>query len=379
MTTTPTMNFSMAEFDRRVTAVRAAMRAKGVDVMVVDECEGLDYLLGQANTLNLYRACVFPVEGMPTMLLRKLDEAPLREASWVTDIRPFADWEDQVECVARCLTDRGYASATIGMDFGSYALTVRRFEQYKGFLPKARIVDVGSMINEIRLIKSPEEIALLRKSSAIADEAMRLGIEAVGPGKTERDAAVAASAAFVRLGADNGACGPITAGVGAGFLHGHLHDNPLKTNDVVHLELTPRIHGYSARLMRPAVIGSATAQQQKAAGTLIELQDQQLAAMKAGAEARAVDAILRDGVLKSGIRDRFDNLTGYTLGFYHRAGPRTSDFTRVFGPHVDYRLEAGMTFHMWVAADGLAFSETVLVTPQGGERLTRIERKLFVR
>ncbi|MGE0719226.1 MAG: M24 family metallopeptidase [Alphaproteobacteria bacterium] len=379
MATAPTLAFPIAEYERRCAIVRKEMRARGVDVLIVDECEALEYLTGTANTLNLYRACVFPADAPPTMLLRKLDEAPLREASWVEDIRPFADWEDQVECVARAVRDRGYGKATVGMDFGSYAMTVRRFRQYEGFLPDARIVDIGPVLNEARLIKSPEEIALLRQASAIGDEAMRIAIEAVREGATERDAAVAASGAFVRLGADNGACGPITSGVGAGFLHGHLHDRPLVRHDVVHMELTPRVHGYSARLMRPAVVGAATPRQQHVADTLIALQDAQIAAMKPGAEARAVDAILREGILKSGLRETFDNLTGYTLGLYHRATPRTSDFTRVVGPQVDYRMEAGMTFHMWVAADGLAFSETVLVAPGGGERLTRIERKLFVR
>ncbi|MCC7272546.1 MAG: aminopeptidase P family protein [Alphaproteobacteria bacterium] len=379
MSAEPALSFSRAEYDRRVAAVRDVMRARGVDLLVLDECEALDYLFGTANTLNLYRAGILPLEGEPVMMPRQLDEAPFREASWLTEFRPFADWKDPVEHVCAVIAERGFAKATIGMDYNSYAMGVRRFGQYQTLLSGARIVDFGNAINEIRLIKSAEEIDYLRRASTIADEAMRIAIAAVGVGGTERDAATAASGAFVRLGADNGACGPITAGVGAGFLHGHLHDRPLVAHDVVHMELTPRINGYSARLMRPAVVGGATARQQGAAEKLIELQDAQIAAMKPGADARAVDAILREGILKSGLRDRFDNLTGYTLGFYHRAGPRTSDFTRVFGPHVDYRLAAGMTFHMWVAADGLAFSETVLVGAGGPERLTKIERKLFVR
>ena len=82
--------------------------------------------------------------------------------------------------------------------------------------------------------------------------------------------------------------------------------------------------------------------------------------------------------IAAGLRTRYDNITGYTLGFYHRAGTRTSDFTRIFGPNVDYALESGMVFHVYAAAQGLACSETVLVTPQGGQRLTLLERKLFV-
>ena len=78
MANPPTLVFSPTEFARRSDAVQRAMRALGVDVLIVDECEALGYLTGTANTLNLYRACVFPAAGAPTMLLRQLDAGPLR-------------------------------------------------------------------------------------------------------------------------------------------------------------------------------------------------------------------------------------------------------------------------------------------------------------
>lgn len=206
---------------------------------------------------------------------------------------------------------------------------------------------------------------------------MRRVIAAMGRGKTERDAAAVAAEAFVRLGADPAHVGPITAGKGWDFLHGHLHDRPLEPGDVLHQELVPRVDGYSARLMRPTVIGPPSPERSRVAERLVALQDAQYAAMRPGARAGAIDAILREAVLADGLRQTYDNVTGYTLGFYPRDGGRTSDFTRVFLPGSDWQLEAGMVFHMYTSARNLAFSDTVLVTPDGGQRLTRIERTLF--
>ena len=63
---------------------------------------------------------------------------------------------------------------------------------------------------------------------------------------------------------------------------------------------------------------------------------------------------------------------------YFEQAPRTSDFTRLFTADADWRLESGMTFHMYASAEaGVAFSETVLVTDRGPERLTGTERRLF--
>ena len=111
---------------------------------------------------------------------------------------------------------------------------------------------------------------------------------------------------------------------------------------------------------------------------LISLQDQQIAAMKPGANAGEVDAILRDGAVKAGLRSDYVNNTGYTLGYYFEQAPRTSDFTRDFTKDADWKLEVGMTFHMYTSAKaGVAISETVHVTPDGAQRLTQIERRLF--
>jgi Xaa-Pro dipeptidase len=181
------------------------------------------------------------------------------------------------------------------------------------------------------------------------------------------------------MGADSARAGIITSGSRSGSLHGVLGNRALERGDVLHLELVPQVRGYSARIMRPTVIGSPSAAQADAARALIEIQDRQIAAMQPGARAADVDAICRAGVLKAGLRDRYDNATGYTLGYYAPWSPRTSDFTRLFVPTASWRLEPGMVFHMYTSAAGLAFSETVLVTEAGAERLTRAERRLFVR
>jgi Xaa-Pro aminopeptidase len=138
------------------------------------------------------------------------------------------------------------------------------------------------------------------------------------------------------------------------------------------------VAGYSARLMRCAVVGGARPELECAFAALVELQDRQIAAMRPGALAGDVDAILRDGILSSRLRESFDNISGYTLGFYAAAGPRTSDFTRIFHPGAGWRIEPGMVLHMYASAAGASISETVHVQSDGPRRLTQTPRRLFV-
>jgi len=327
-----------------------------------------------------YHGCLVPSDGDPVMVFRQLDEPAFLERSWLRDHVCFPDTEDPVEAVVRTIIARGWSTACLGVETDSHYLTVQIYEALRRALPRATLADFATVLRELRLRKSPREIEYLQQASRIADQAMRDAVGAVGENLSEREAAIAASGTFLRLGADTARTGPITAGARSGTLHGLLGNHRLRRGDLLHMELVPSVNGYSARLMRPTVIGPPSTEQADTAAQLIEIQDDQIAAMKPGAVARDVDRVCRSRVLAAGLRDSYDNFTGYTLGYYGATHPpRTSDFTRTFVPTAGWVLEPGMVFHMYTGARGMAFSETVLVTDAGAERLTRLERRLFAR
>jgi Xaa-Pro aminopeptidase len=371
------MGFSSEEFTARLERLRAAMRTHAVDVMILDDCEILAYFTGYETTLNLYRACIAPREGRPVMVLRALDAEPFRNQSWFQEHEAFADGDDPIERLATALRSRGFGS--IGFDPGSHALTIAGYECLRSLLPNTRFVPMVRVPWELRLVKSPAEIALIRRAAEILDQTLREIIPMIGPGVTARDAAATASRRLIELGADPAHLGYIAAARGWNFLHAKPDETPLEAGDVLHLELVSRYRGYEARLMRCVAVGPIDAERRAAAELLVTLQDAQIAAMKPGAAARDVDAILRNGVLAAGLRESYPNVTGYTLGYYSRVPIRSSDFTRCFLPSAEWRLEAGMVFHMYTSAKGVSFSETVLVTDAGAERLTKLERRLFAK
>jgi Xaa-Pro aminopeptidase len=369
--------FDASEFKSRFGVLLRHMNETNLDGMLLDDSEALHYFTGFDISLTNYRALIVKRDGTATFVLRKLDVAPLVERAWVKNVVGYPDWESGSEAVAKAVRDEGLGHGRIGISLQSHALTVDRFNTLKALLPEADFVDIGDLPFVWRKQKSAAEIAKLAKASEVADLAIQLIAESAAIGMTERDAARMAAEAYLRFGADGGFLGVITAGKDWDFLHGHLHDTPLVDGDILHIELVPRVDGYSARLMRCVVMGEITDQQHKVAKTLVALQDAQIAALKPGAIARDVDAIVRDGLLQSGLRTSYDNVTGYTTGWYSDYSIRGSDFTWIFHPKADWMVEEGMVFHMYASAQGIAFSETVVVRPQGGERLSRIERKLF--
>ena len=370
--------FPRCEYDWRIAKAHAEMDAAAVDLLLIDSGELLAWLTGYTVSQTMYRAAFLPRHGAPWFVLRELDEVPCREKTWISDIIGFADTTNPHEAIADSIHARGFANARIGADFGSYGFSADTADRLGAHLPEAQFVALPGISDSLRWVKSAREIAVLTQAAGIADKAMLAIAHSTQAGSSTRMAAATAAATFLLEGADSGETGPIVKASGDHqFLHGSFKNELLDDGDILHVELIPRVGGYGARLMRPIVIGTASARLQDIASRIVALQDRQIDAMKPGACACEVDAIVRQGLISSGLRQRYDNVTAYTLGLYTRT-PRTSDFSRVFLPNAKWPLEEGMVFHVYATAASLGFSETVVVTAQGGRRLTTTGRRLFV-
>lgn len=371
------LSFLVDEFEARLAAIHEEMAKRRLDLLILDEIEAMTWICGYGVSETLWRAIGIPLVGKPFLVLRSLDVAPARERSWFEDIVGFRDWDDPVASFAAEVIRRNLGNGRIGVDFNSHSMTINRFAELRGALPHATFEDFGQVVWQHRWIKSKAEVAYMRKAAAVADAAMVAAVKAVRLGRRQRDVVKAAASTYLDMGADDGLVGPLTSGSDWDSLHGHEHDHVLQEGEVVHIELVPRVREYSSRIMRSAIVGCATAEQLEIGERLIAAQDGQLEALRPGALASDVDAIVRDELLKTGLRPSYDNVSGYTLGFFPASTQRISDFTRAFTPRSNWRLEKGMTLHMYTSAKGLAISETVLVTSAGAERLTQTPRQIF--
>ncbi|SER17487.1 Xaa-Pro dipeptidase [Faunimonas pinastri] len=356
-------------FAPRLAALRAVLKAQGCAAMLVDHAELLAWITGYTVSETMYRAAIVPLEGEPLFVLRALDAPPCRAAVWFADVTGYADDEDPYAVVAEALRRRGLADGRLGVDARSYGFTEHTATRLRAALPAAAFVDVGPVSDRLRAVKDAHEIDLLRRASGIADRVMAELAREVKAGMRVRDAAAIAAAASLREGSDEGGPGPMLRARGdSEFLHAQGLGVVLGPGDVLHVELTPKVGNYSARLMRPILLGDC-GDAERVTRRLTAIQARQIEAMVPGAPARDVDAVLRDAVLAEGLRPDYLNVTGYTLGLYGRT-PRPSDFSLSFHPGSDWRLETGMVFHMYASAAGVAVSETVLVGSPP-ERLTR--------
>lgn len=369
------LDFEVSEYQARVERVRAAMRDRGVDVLLVDQLDHIAWLFGYLGTAARYQAAILPLDGEPHMVVRELDYPAFATHSWLESYETTIDWEDPVLRVAAALKKR--TNGRIAVETDSNILTVQRMEMLRNEIPGAQWVDFSGVIWEQRVVKSPAELAYLERASSIADATLQAGIDAIAAGHPERGPAIAAYSRALELGADNGRVATFGYGGTVQSMHGRLAERTLEIGETYFIEAVPQVRGYSARIVRPIAIGEPAASRRRLAERLIEIQDAQIAAMRPGSDASEVDAICRETVLREGIKTSFPQVTAYTLGYH--AVPRTSDHTRILTPQQTWIFEPDTVFHVILFSEGLPFSETVHITEEGPRRMTQTRRQLFVR
>ncbi|WP_244420608.1 M24 family metallopeptidase [Mesorhizobium japonicum] len=376
------IDFPAEEYRTRLQRTQEEMAKHDLPVLLLHQPENINYLSGLDDIGYFsYHALAVPSRGDPVLIVRDMEVPTAHSTSWVKNHTVYADAADPIpaslDAARRALDGLGLAGGRVGVDEHSWFLTVERWKMLQAQLPNATLAKEPRIVDHLRLIKSPREIEYLRGAARQVEVGMLAGIEAIAPGVTERDLASVVSSAFVKAGADMRSGGIITSGSRTNLIHGGSSNRRLERGDPVYFELEGIHRKYYSRLMRTAVVGPASAEQQRVAQTIIRTQDEAIALMRPGTPASVIDRACREPILTAGLRKTYTNRTGYSLALCE--SPSAGEFIREFVPGVEWVLEAGMVFHMLMMAAGMGFSETVLVTERGPERLTTMERKLFSR
>jgi Xaa-Pro dipeptidase len=376
--TDPAETLDRNEQVERLNRFAALLRTQQIDAAVIDSADNMRYLFGYSATAIMYQCCIVTSDGAVKAIVRGIDEPVFSASSWVEDRATYSDWDDPFAVLISEIHKMGLSAATIALELDSNYLCVRDYQRMVKNLPQAQIADASDLVVEMRAQKSDREIEQHRRSAAIADLAMAATVSRLAEGVSERELVGAGYEAALRAGADNNAPRIVLLGMGSKSMHFHggVGDNRLQAGGPVHIELLPQVNGYTSRLMRPAIVGEVPSGIQSTFDQLVRIQDQQFQALRAGVPAKEIDRIGRDELARTGLRPSFPHNTGYGIGIV--TAPKTADFTRLLTPNAEWELRPNMVFHMYLSASGISVSETVRITEDGFELLTRTPRSIQV-
>ena len=371
------------EFDERIAAIRAEMAARGLDAMLVVSPENVFYLLGlNYQGYFAFTLLVLPLDGPPRLLTRAVERptvaAQVPGAAHVT----FADDEDLVAAAARTIAATSRPGDRVGVERAAMFFPLGVWEGIRDRLDDRRWVDASGVIEQVRAVKSPTEIALIRRAARISDKAIRAGIDAAGPGVTEREVAAHVYHKMISAGSEDPGFAPfIRAGDALALEHVTWRDRRLDDGEGLFLELSASVNRYHAPLSRLVHVGTLPAGVERAAAVALAGLDAIVGALRPGVLSGEVYAAWQRAVdLGLGHLSYRRHHCGYLVGIGFP--PSWVGGSAVVGLRRggELLLREGMVFHVqsWIIgqqpADFLV-SDTSLVTGTGCELLTRTARE----
>jgi len=235
-----------------------------------------------------------------------------------------------------------------------------------------RLVPVGLMVDRLRAVKSPAEVAVLRTAVRAAERGLRAARRGLRPGASERSAAAELRYRLVKTGgAQDQAFETIVAEGPRGSLpHARPTERPIRRNSVVLIDWGARCGFYHSDLTRVVALGRIPRTYGRLVGIVRKAQLAAMERIRPGARFRDVDGAAREVIAKAGYKGRF----GHALG--HGLGLEVHEFPRV-GPRSEGKLESGMVFTVepgiyLPGRFGVRLEDDVLVTETGCEVLSSL-------
>jgi Xaa-Pro dipeptidase len=380
------LHFSREELAARRARACSSMAARGLDGLLCFRQESMYYLTGYDSFGYVFFQCLYlGANGRMTLLTRAPDLRQARHTSVIDDIRIWADREGAAPAreLRAILDEHGGRGRRLGVEWDAYGLTAANGRALDAALDGfCRLEDASRLVSELRLVKSPAEIAYVRRAAALADEAWAAAVRLARPGAFEGDILAAMHGAVFRGGGDDPANETI---IGSGpdallcrYFTGRRH---LGAQDQLTLEFAGVFRHYHSCLMRTICIGKPPSRQSEmyavARAALLACEE----AMKPGepmaavfdAHARAIDA--------HGMSGHRLNACGYSLGATF--APNWMDWPMFYAGN-PLVMRPGMVFflHMIIfdSEAGLAMTlgRTSLVTEAGAEPLSKAALDLVV-
>ena len=292
---------------------------------------------------------------------------------------------------ARYLSDRGLASSTIATDSAEGAVGAYGYRgpSLKDLMSKARFVDGRDIVDNLRLVKSSQEIRLLKESAHWSEIAHDILLQTARSGVHDTLAAVkssyeALSKMLKKLGQRyvqlRIALSPLVVGFrgqvgpGSAIPHAVYTKNKIRKGDVLVSEAGVEVAGYTAELERTVIVGKPNAKAKKYFEVMIKAQDAALHEFRPGIACSRVDEAARKSVEASGFEGALRHHTGHGIGLDGHEPPwlDPGDPTMIKKGMV-FSCEPGLYFPGYA---GFRHSDTVEITRNGMSLITNYPRSI---
>lgn len=353
---------------QRLNAVLEQMKKDSIDQMLVSDPYAIFYLTGKMihpgeRLLALY----INVNGNHKMFINEL--FPVTEDLGVEMIW-FNDTQNSVEIVSNGINKTG----TIGVDKNWPAKFLLALMD---LCPDCKFINSSYIIDTLRSSKDEEEKDLMRKASALNDEAMKILKDAINEDLTEKQLANKLSGIYEDIGADGFSFSPIIGfGPTGADPHGTPGDRKVNIGDAIILDIGCIKDHYCADMTRTVFYKEAPEKAKEVFEIVLEANKRAIDLVKPGVRFCDIDAAARDYITEKGYGKYFTHRTGHSIGLEcHDMGDVSSVNTDCVQEGMIFSVEPGIYLP---GEFGVRIEDLILVTKDGHENLNKHDKELVI-
>ena len=381
------LHFSNDEYALRLGSLLAAMTARKLDAMLLFSQESMYWLTGYDTFGFCFFQCLYvKSDGRMALLTRSADLRQAQHTSNIQDIRIWTDRKDATPAaqLRTMIEEIGGAGRRFGVEFDSHGLTHGNGRKLEAALrERFDLIDASDIVTRLRAVKSPAEIACVRKAAALSDAADTAALATIRAGADEATVLAAQHNAIFSAGGDYPA-NEFIIGSGADALLCRYKAGRriLEPQDQITLEFAGVWRHYHAAIMRTVVVGEPTKRHLElyaAAREALEACEAELRPGRTAGDVFAAHARVLDG---HGLAEHRLAACGYSLGA--KFTPSWMDWPMFYEAN-DWPLVPGMVMfcHMILmdskTMTAMCLARTSLVTETGSEALNAPDLSLMVR
>ncbi|MCI2947607.1 Xaa-Pro peptidase family protein [Staphylococcus caledonicus] len=241
----------------------------------------------------------------------------------------------------------------------------------------ATFISIGEVIEEIRQIKSPDEIEKIKHAAKIVDDTYNYILEVAKAGMTEKELKALLESKMLHLGAEGPSFDTIVASGYRGALpHGVASDKVIEQGDMITLDFGAYYEGYCSDITRTFAIGEPDPKMKEIYNIVLESQIKAINEIKPGMTVQEADALSRDYIDAHGYGKEFGHSLGHGIGLDIHEGPLLSKNAKG-----TIQVNNCVTIEPGIYVDGLGgvrIEDDILITENGCEVFTKCTKDLII-
>ncbi|MGE7600889.1 M24 family metallopeptidase [Peribacillus sp. NPDC097675] len=362
--------------NKHLSEIQTWLQTNELDAAILTSTENVFYCSGFFSDPHerLLALAIFN-HAEPFLVCPQMEVPDAKQAGWDGEIIGYTDIEDPWEKIKKAVNQRGVTLKKIAIE--KEHMNVERYENIQQHFDAPTLVSAEEKLQQMRMIKSDDEMVKIREACRLADLAIEIGVSEIREGKSEMEILATIEYEMKKVGVSEMSFSTmVLTGKNGASPHGTPGTTKVQRGDLVLFDLGVVHEGYCSDITRTVAFGDINDKQAEIYETVLKAQEAAVAASKPGVACSEIDRIARSIIGNEGYGDYFPHRLGHGLGISVHEYPSLKETNPL-------KLQTGMVYTIEPGiyvpnVAGVRIEDDLYITDTGCEVLTKYPKSLQI-